>query len=39
MLSKYREEHPVTKKQKQEGIKTNIPPSFIVFDDTIVKLI
>lgn len=37
-LKKYGEEHPVKKKQKKEGIKTNIPPSVIVFDDILGQI-
>ena len=37
-LQKYGEENPLTRKQKELGIKTNIPPSFIVFDDIIGQM-
>ena len=37
-LQKYGEENPLIKKQKELGIKTNISPSFIVFDDIIGQM-
>ena len=37
-LQKYGEDNPLTNKQKAYGIKTNIPPSFIVFDDIIGQM-
>jgi len=37
-LQKYGEEHPLTAKQKAYNIKTNIPPSFIIFDDIIGQM-
>lgn len=37
-LKKYGEDHPITEKQKEQGIKTNIPPSIIIFDDIIGQI-
>jgi len=37
-LQKYGEDHPLTAKQRAYNIKTNIPPSFIVFDDIIGQM-
>ena len=38
ILKKYGEENPVSDSQKEKGVKTNIPPSILIFDDLIGSL-